>query len=48
MNEFELRKELRVRIHQYKDVVYKEETHKSIEELEAEGYAPCGICKPQE
>ena len=26
----------------------KEETHKSIEELEAEGYAPCGICKPQE
>ena len=28
MNEFELRKELRVRIHQYKDVVYKEETHK--------------------
>ena len=24
----------------------KEETYKSIEELEAEGYAPCGICKP--
>lgn len=26
----------------------KEETHKSIEELESEGYAPCEICKPQE